>query len=292
MTENRRNAVRWFLSAPELRGPLVVLCATLLVVLLSVIVAGLTSNAEGFLTGLAALSRAVAWPVALVLLLIAFRDSIVAQFGRVRSVELVGGKVEFDAAIEMRLQESATEAGLKSIDENQGVSSGELDRAQVINRLSTTVDVTAIRQRMLDLATEYRFVRGSMPSGAERTRAMTVVMSQMRTLGQAAFPLRGEFAFSSDPGQRLAAVAIAQVQPDLAMLDWIAGRISLSEKPFIQYQAIAALLIAARNADAAYADALKRAYATASANYSKIATTQRTDRADLLKAVEAELAYL
>ena len=74
MTENRRNAVRWFLSAPELRGPLVVLCATLLVVLLSVIVAGLTSNAEGFLTGLAALSRAVAWPVALVLLLIAFRD--------------------------------------------------------------------------------------------------------------------------------------------------------------------------------------------------------------------------
>jgi hypothetical protein len=121
---------------------------------------------------------------------------------------------------------------------------------------------------------------------------MTVVMSKMRTLGQAAFALRGEFAFSSDPGQRLAALAIAQVQPDLAMMDWIAGRVSLSEKPFIQYHAIEALLVAARNADAAYADALKRAYSTASSNYSMIDPDRRTDRADLLREVEVELSNL
>ena len=252
----------------------------------------MSANAGEFLKGLAELIKAVSWPTALVVLLLAFREAITAQFARVRTVELAGSKVEFNAAIEMRLQELAAEAEAKSEADARGVSSSEIDRAQAVNRLATTDDLEILRQRMLDLATEYRFIRGSMPSSAERTKAMTVVMSQMRTLGQAAFALRGELAFSSDPGQRLAALAIAQVQPDLAMLDWIAGRVSRSEKPFIQFHAVQALLIAARNADAAYADALKRAYRTASDNYAAIASGQRTDRGDLLKAIEAELANL
>jgi hypothetical protein len=292
VTKNEPNSVRFWLAPPGTRVTIILVSVALILIFVAVISAAWTSNPGDLLKGLAELVKAVAWPAGLVLLFMAFREAIIGQFGRVKTLELAGGRVEFAAAIEMRLQESAAEAQAKPVGKDQGVSSGEIDRAQVINRLATSSDLASIRQRMLGLATEYRFVRGSMPSGPERTRAMTVVMSKMRTLGQAAFALRGEFAFSSDPGQRLAALAIAQVQPDLAMMDWIAGRVSLSEKPFIQYHAIEALLVAARNADAAYADALKRAYSTASSNYSMIDPDRRTDRADLLREVEVELSNL
>ncbi len=288
----RLEAVRLALATREVSLTAILLGCMLAVFIVAIIGAAVASDAGEFLKGLAELIKAVSWPAALFLLIMAFREAITAQFGRVKTLELAGGRVEFNAAIEMRLQESAAEAETRQPQDAQGVSSSEIDRAQALNRLATTNDLGAIRQRMLDLAMEYRSTRGAMPSGHARTKALTVVMSQMRTLGQVAFPLRGELAFSSDPGQRLAALAIAQVQPDLAMLDWIAGRVSLSEKPFVQYHALQALLIAARNADVASADALKRAYKTAADNHALIAPDNRTDRADLLKQIEAELAYL
>ena len=121
---------------------------------------------------------------------------------------------------------------------------------------------------------------------------MAVIVAQMRTLGQAAFPLRGEFAFSDDPGKRLAAIAIAQVYPDFTMLDWIASRVGPGERPFIQYQALEALLMSAKNADIAQRINLTQAYQIARSGYENLPEKRRTKRPDLLDEIGAEIERL
>jgi hypothetical protein len=88
-----------------------------------------------------------------------------------------------------------------------------------------------------------------MESGGKRTRAMEVVVSKMRTIGQAFFPLRHEFAGSPAPGKRLMVIAALQVLPDYDMIVWLADRV-LSEKPFLQYHALVAIQLAAEGAAA------------------------------------------
>jgi hypothetical protein len=88
---------------------------------------------------------------------------------------------------------------------------------------------------------------------------MEVVVSKMRTIGQAFFPVRHEFAASPAPGKRLMAIASLEVSPDYDMLDWLAERIS-SEKPFVQYHALVAILLAAKALPAkAYLPSFERA---------------------------------
>ncbi len=131
-----------------------------------------------------------------------------------------------------------------------------------------------------------------MSFGDDRTRAMAVLVAQMRALGQAAFPFRGELAFSSDAGQRLAAIAIAQVQPDPAMLEWLASRVGPSERPFVQYNAAQALVIAARNGDASQAVSLEQAYVIALSGYEKMVDRERMSRRDLLEELGEEVKRL
>jgi hypothetical protein len=203
-----------------------------------------------------------------------------------------GGSIELEQVINQQLDHASVEAQTHSIVELGTVSSADFNRARVIERAATVEDLPDIKRRMFDLALEYRRIRGAMPSGNDRTRAMSVLVAQMRALGQAAFPLRGELAFSDDPGMRLAALAIAQVQPDSSMLTWIASRVGPSERPFLQYHAIQALLVAARNGDASQAIGFERAYRIALDGYGILASEERTDRQDLLNELGSEVARL
>lgn len=121
----------------------------------------------------------------------------------------------------------------------------QLEAAGKVAQLASQSDTSVVRQQILDLAHEYERIRAVMPPGDERTRKMEIVMAKMRTLALASYSLLPEFANSQTPGERLAAVAMLQVKPNSAHLDWLASRLS-EEKPFIGYHAAVALLSAVR----------------------------------------------
>jgi hypothetical protein len=251
--------------------------AVLLAIAVIVLAAISSSQAEGVLSGVADLVKAFAWPAAVVFVIAAFREPISRQLGRVTRVNVPGGSIELEREIDQQLEQAKTDA-----DQLDEPSRADFDRARAVRNVATLDDLPEIRRRMLDLASQYRRIRGASDGGDDRTRAQSVLVAQMRALGQAAYPLRGEFAFSDDPGRRLAALAIAQVQPDPTMLTWVATRIGPSERPFAQYQALQALLVAARNGDASQAVLLDQAYRIALKGYNDLTSDERTEAGDRL----------
>ncbi len=97
---------------------------------------------------------------------------------------------------------------------------------------------------MMALIEEYERIRRTMPSSAERTQRMTAVFSQMKSNAPGTRALLDQFARSNSAGERLSAVAILQMFPDVNYLEWLAQRLDNpeAEKPFVGYMAAVALL--------------------------------------------------
>jgi hypothetical protein len=201
-----------------------------------------------YLKGVAELLSAIAWPSAILFCAIFFRQPLISFLRNVNSVKLFGA--ELSRKIDSQIEQSARETQAKSETElRSGPSPSELGRAMVVKSLAAEADTGVIAMQAKAFAAEYQQLRDSMASGDERTRAMEVVVSKMRTIGQAFFPIRHEFAASPVPGKRLVVIACLEVSPDYEMLDWLAERVR-SEVPFLQYHALVAMVIAAQ-ADAA-----------------------------------------
>jgi hypothetical protein len=184
----------------------------------------------------------VAWPAATVLCVFLFRRQVMNFLGDVETVKVFGA--EISRKINKQIEQSAKEALTKSEAElRSGPSKAELNRAMVVKELTADRNSGLVAAQAEALAAEYERVRASMPPSNNRTRAMEVVVSKMRTIGQAFFPIRHEFAVSASPGKRLMVIASLQVLPDYEMLDWLAQRVG-SEKPFLQYQSLVAILLA------------------------------------------------
>jgi hypothetical protein len=90
------------------------------------------------------------------------------------------------------------------------------------------------------LCLEYDSLRRSLPSGNERTRAMTRVIVKMRSLAPSLVDHLDAYKGSGSAGSRLAAIAMMQMVPRVADLDWLKDRFS-SEQPFVFYHAALAL---------------------------------------------------
>ncbi len=99
------------------------------------------------------------------------------------------------------------------------------------------------------LAEQYRLLRENMPSGGERTMAMTRVVNAMRAVPVSADLMQLLLA-SGDAGERLAAVVHLQDSCDAETVGWLGARLWL-DKPFIGYQAAVALRNAAEYLPAA-----------------------------------------
>jgi hypothetical protein len=191
-----------------------------------------------YLKGATDFFNSVAWPAAAVICILLFRQQLTKFIGDVDTVKLFG------AEISRKLQQSAEEASATT-GRSSAPSKGELIRATEVEGLAAGADVATIRNQAEELAAEYERVRHTMLPGDSRTRKMEVVVSKMRTLARAFYPLRHEFANSSSPGKRLMAIAALQVDPDYDMLEWLAERLPV-EKPFVGYHAAVALLLAMR----------------------------------------------
>jgi len=73
---------------------------------------------------------------------------------------------------------------------------------------------------------------------------MTRVLAKMRTLAPSVVKFVDIYKSSGAPGSRLAAIAMMQMEPRIADIDWLKERFS-SEQPFVFYHAALALQNAA-----------------------------------------------
>ena len=186
------------------------------------------------LTAVAALIASVAWPVLALVVIVKFSPQVVGLLRRMTKVEWLGIKAEIQTELNKAAEEAAPLAGL-----SKGASPDELQRAVKVAEIAGQGDIALVRQQVDSLATDYENIRAAMPPGDQRTRRMEVVVSKMRTIGRAAFPIRYELIQSPSPGRRLEAIASLQVVPDFDLLDWLADRIRV-EKPFIGYHTLRA----------------------------------------------------
>lgn len=178
---------------------------------------------------------AMAWPLLVGVVIYIFRSRLTAFLDEVHEVEFWGVK----ARVRKELNKAAEKAASTL---SSGPSKDELSGAANVAELAKQ-DVALVRQQVDMLAIEYDNLRGSMPSGDERTGKLEKVVSKMRTIGQAAYGIRYELAASPSPGRRLQAVACLQMLPDYELLDWLARRVG-EKKRFIAYHALIALIAA------------------------------------------------
>ena len=251
---------------------------------------GRSPQTESWLTpaGLAAIAsliNAIAWPALALLVIIRFSPQLVAFLQRMTKVELFGVKAEIETELDKSAQEAAAMSGL-----SKAPSQDEVRRAEKIQQIVTPSDIALVREQVDALATEYETIRAWMLPGDSRTRRMEVVVSKMRTIGRAAYPLRYDLIRSPSTGRRLQAIASLQIAADYELLDWLADRIR-AEKPFIAYHALIALNTAARSENArTHLNELQAALAKAQQNCKGLPTG--SDRMQALSEFEEQIASL
>lgn len=125
-------------------------------------------------------------------------------------------------------------------------ASGAAENAEMIaqlaeetSRASTTgIQTTSIRDQIAAAAERYDDIRRSQPSGSERTRAMTQVVSQMIGL-LSEVPISdfdpSEYLASDSRGLRLAGYAYIYANPDPRRIQEVVASVVKEDKPFGQY---------------------------------------------------------
>ncbi len=242
------------------------------------------------LHGLAAVLGSIAWPVALIISVTLFRGELRSLIKRVKKFGFAGTSLEAEEEVQKQVEASA--AAVLSSPANEPpatITSDDIRRAAEVGVLSSGLSPESIRAQIDQISAEYEGVRAQMPSGPARTKQMGAVMAKMRTLARAVFPYRHELMGSPSPGQRLFAIAALQLVPDYNLLDWLATSVS-KEVPYIQFQALNALMTAVRNAGPDMKSALMRALDKAKSSLSL--TDPDPSRRNLALAIEAEIARI
>lgn len=235
----------------------------------------------------AELINSIAWPAAAVTCALLFRRELMAFVGSVDTVKIFG------AEISRKIQREVNASGQEAVARDTPTvtpTESERKRALVVQDLVAGADIALIRNQAQQLAAEYEEVRASNLPGSDRTRKMDAVVSKMRTIGRAIFPLRHDFAASLSPGMRLVAIAALQIQPDFDMLGWLASRVG-AERPFVEFQALVALFSAVHDSAAkAYSKEINAAVATAKKNGDNF--NNDSSRVQLMQKIESAAAAI
>jgi hypothetical protein len=194
-----------------------------------------------FIIAFAALLSAIAWPIAFLIVAFAFRTEVKGVFARMRKGK-VGNLLDFE------LDKVAAATTLKISGGGGDVTVEQAHSSARIEARSGDIGQSELLKEMERLSIEYETIRASMASSRIRTEAMTRVVAQMRAVGPALASKVDTFKMSASPGRRLAAIAIMQMQPSKADLDWLSTRTD-QEVPFVFYHAALALRNAWRAAD-------------------------------------------
>lgn len=196
------------------------------------------------ITALAALIAAIVWPLALIAVFVLFRpqislaaENVPALVKRMRKVKLG----VFEAELEKET-EGLVDAALA---DPSKISPQQIRSATRVQVAAKSLDDQALRAQLKQLSLEFDILRRTLPSSRERSRAMTEVLVKMRTIGPTLSHAIGELKASDSPGERLAAIAMMQLDPGLLDLDWLLERFK-SDPPFLFFQSAFALRNALR----------------------------------------------
>jgi hypothetical protein len=191
------------------------------------------------ITGVAALVGAVAWPATILTVVYIFRVELRLTLGkvpilleRVKKASLAGLALELDSIADAEAQTGADKSGK--------ITPRQIEVAARIAAQTRDVGSRTLLGEMDRLCLEYDSLRRSLPSGDNRTRAMTRVLVKMRSLAPSVVDFLDTYKGSGSAGSRLAAIAMMQMVPHVADLDWLRDRF-LSEQPFLFYHAALAL---------------------------------------------------
>lgn len=188
------------------------------------------------LTAVAAVLGAVAWPSALFLTALLFKDvlrsainRIPSMFDRVKTASIAGVKVELDRVADAEKEETAGKVtpNQKEVAARIAVEKSDLGTPPLLKELDR-------------LCLEFDALRRNLPSGDIRTRAMTRIVVQMRSLSPSLIEFLDTYKGSGSAGSRLAAIAMMQMVPTSADVGWLESRFS-SDPPFLFYHAALAL---------------------------------------------------
>jgi hypothetical protein len=188
------------------------------------------------LTAIAAILGAVAWPLALFLAALLFNDvlrtainRIPSMLDRVTKASIAGLKLELD-----RIADAEKE------DKGGKVTPNQKDVAARIAVEKDDLGPQPLLRELDRLCLEFDALRRNLPSGDIRTRAMTRTVVQMRSLAPSLIEFLDTYKGSGSAGSRLAAIAMMQMVPTSADVDWLENRFS-SDPPFLFYHAALAL---------------------------------------------------
>lgn len=195
------------------------------------------------ITAIAALLGALAWPVVFVTFFIIFREPLGATFralsrllDRLKKLKFGDTEMDLGEALDRQASRFLSEA----VANPQDISAQQIRAAAKLEVKANHLDVQTLKDQIESLCTEYETIRKVMPSGPDRTQAMTEVLVKMRMIGPAVSSFVEEFKGSTAAGKRLAAVAIMQIEPDKADFAWLTERFRV-DQPFIFYHAAIAL---------------------------------------------------
>jgi hypothetical protein len=163
-------------------------------------------------------------------------------------------RVAASAKMAAESADSASRKAREVADYAEGAASSAAQAAQVATELSRRSSVDRFgtapeqqfdpAQEIRMLADDYNATRRAMPSGAERTSAMTSIVAKMISVLDRVEPDQFDvsaYLGDDDPGLRLAGYAYLYSNPDPRRTQEIADSMFKEEKPFAQYWALRAL---------------------------------------------------
>jgi hypothetical protein len=208
------------------------------------------------LTAIAAVIGALAWPTAIVIVILSFKRELKgalakmpAVIDRVKALKLGAIEAELDKVVEQSANQDLASGT---------VSDAEFEAAAKIAIDSAAIGETALAIQLDKLCIEYDTIRRVMPAGYRRTQAMTRAFVRMRALGPAVSDRIDAYKSSGSAGSRLAAIAMMQMEPHKADLPWLVSRFR-NDHPFIFYHAALAMQNAANDSTIDRLDAIKSA---------------------------------
>jgi hypothetical protein len=125
-----------------------------------------------------------------------------------------------------------------------GIDPAQVAAALRVGQIAGQLGRGQVREQLLSLVHEYNVTRAAMPYSQHRTQLLDGVVARMRVLSAAAGWMLPQLIRAGTPGERLAAIAILQMQPDPAFVTWLEERCH-TEQAFLQYHAAIALRNAA-----------------------------------------------
>jgi hypothetical protein len=213
----------------------------------------MTETAPTTLTGIAAILSAIAWPLVAVAFFLIYRTKLISIIDiltvKLREAKHVkAGQLEIDTEqqIGQVLNETSAAAGGQVI--TREIPEGQIHAAELVGdrlnaapiSLSQKLDI--VHKQIYELVQEYDDTRQNMPSGPARTRQMNEIAAKMRALSIVAYPLLRFLTAGKKPGERLAAICILQVRPELGYFDWLIERVMKEDQAFILFHASLAIL--------------------------------------------------